>query len=84
VKKEVQLERKQLTNFQNNIILENSGDNSLNNYVENMSNKNMTLYKEQGEKNIFQINKMPSIENILQSLSKLPSFQSIEDHQIHK
>jgi hypothetical protein len=61
VKKEVQLERKQLTNFQNNIILENSGDNSLNNYVENMSNKNMTLYKEQGEKNIFQINKMPSI-----------------------
>jgi len=74
VKKEVQLERKQLTNFQNNIILENSGDNSLNNYVENMSNKNMTLYKEQGEKNIFQINKMPSIENILQSLSKLPSF----------
>lgn len=84
MKKEVQLERKQLTNFQNNIILENSGDNSLNNYVENMSNKNMTLYKEQGEKNIFQINKMPSIENILQSLSKLPSFQSIEDHQIHK
>ena len=74
MKKEVQLERKQLTNFQNNIILENSGDNSLNNYVENMSNKNMTLYKEQGEKNIFQINKMPSIENILQSLSKLPSF----------
>jgi len=44
----------------------------------------MTLYKEQGEKNIFQINKMPSIENILQSLSKLPSFQSIEDHQIHQ
>lgn len=79
MKKVVLQERHHLTNFQNNVIQENSGDNSLNNYVENMSNNNMTLYKEQGEKNVFQLNKMPSIENILQSLSKLPSFQSLED-----